>query len=1002
MKCLFVLTLVNLFLYAKNVEIEINKEFYFDTNTNQNEFSLNYLKETEKASIFILFYEIKTGVTMVIQRPGIDSTIRGGLYESNRYFSFSFTGNGNYILNFGTKFTEGKLKLVSSDKPFNLDINEDIIFNNILKIDTEDEPCPLIIYLDNNSNENLMKRIGNDYIKIYKMFISENEANYEEVIGEFIYFNKNSKYSIKIEFLEMEYDFKYFFVIAGFSLTNLESKSIKIEEFSIGKKYYEKDKILFTKINLKDYNRFYVITDNDLNYSYIDNEELFNDFPKDIQYLKFNNSLINQELIKIEKPQEKDYMILFVEFKDQENNFIHFVKQVEVELNKENQFDGENMLFKLNYEKKNSENALLCLFYEFKNENEESIDIKVFKDMSCIESRTTIKINSDSFNFIIEDSGEYLFLLSSIGTVVGNFTIVSSEYEFSIDANKEIYFYNDFKEEVNFQSILTFSISNIDKNYKKLYSSVNDLEDIISYKKNKKENEEFVPMKKVIFLYEKGDSIIIRLDIKKITSNDYIHISNLDENNILNLEYKEYELPGQINKIFKINYLSSPYFEIEGDDSNRYYISYVDKTSYDSIDKYLDYLTFNKSNDNIYIKPVDAHYGILIVEIINKMISTTLTIKKLDPPVKELNFDSEQNFNSFFSKYRLKYEKKEKEDNEMFIFMYKMSEYSKNFEMNVTGPNNYAKTNIFDNKEKFGSYAFENGENGSYEISFFSEESFEGTFRIVKSSEPTKININDDIKINTFNTTFEPKPIILEFDTKGLSHDLYKELLIGENNINLNLIQISSNDFEYKNLYLNYYAFEKEREYKIKIEYIDLGNNQYQFGQFLMNDFKFDLEDFQFCTKIYQNISIIKFVKIDLTNFSKILIKAENDPIFKIAYYNDDIEIAKILDDLVFEDLKDYIITDKSYNKAVLMIKLKLEETKIEFSDGNENNDDKKDDDNNNKNNKNLIIVVVLAGGFFILLIIIIFLIHRKRKAKFAEIDLGKENKKEELMMQSR
>ena len=84
------------------------------------------------------------------------------------------------------------------------------------------------------------------------MFINENEANYEEVIGEFIYFNKNSKYSIKIEFFEMGDDFRRYFGIYWFSLTNLESNLIKIEEFSIGMRYYENDKILFTKINLKD------------------------------------------------------------------------------------------------------------------------------------------------------------------------------------------------------------------------------------------------------------------------------------------------------------------------------------------------------------------------------------------------------------------------------------------------------------------------------------------------------------------------------------------------------------------------------------------------------------------------------------------------------------------------------------------------------------------------------------------------------------------------------
>ena len=451
-----------------------------------------------------------------------------------------------------------------------------------------------------------------------------------------------------------------------------------------------------------------------------------------------------------------------------------------------------------------------------------------------------------------------------------------------------------------------------------------------------------MPMKKGIFLYEKGDSIIIKLDIKKITSNDYIHISNLDENNILDLEYNSYKFPNPINKIFKINYLSTPYFKIEGDDSNRYYISYVDKTTYDTIDKCLGNLIFNKSNDNIYIKPINVYYGILIVEIINKMINTTLALNELVPPIKELNFDSEQTFNSFYSKYQLEYEKKV--DNEILIFMYKMNEYSNNFRINIIGPNDYAKTEMFDDTEKIGSYGFENGETGKYDISFKSTKSFEGTFKIVKASEPIKININEYIKLNAFNAAFHPKPIIIEFNSKGLSDNTYKEFLIGGNNNNLNLIQISSDDSKYKSLTLNYYAFEKEKEYKIKIEYNDLGNNQYKFEQFIINTFKFELEDFQYGSKKYQNNATTQFIKIDLTKFSKIVVKADNDPIFKIAYYNDDLDMAKILNDLVFEDLKNYTISDISYKKAVLAIQLKPVETIIDFSDGS-GEDDKSDED---------------------------------------------------------
>ena len=180
----------------------------------------------------------------------------------------------------------------------------------------------------------------------------------------------------------------------------------------------------------------------------------------------------------------------------------------------------------------------------------------------------------------------------------------------------------------------------------------------------------------------------------------------------------------------------------------------------------------------------------------------------------------------------------------MLLLMYKMNENSNNFGIKIEGPSDFEKAVTFDNKERIGSYAFEIGESGDYIILFSSENNFDGTFKIVKASEPIKININDNIKLNTFNTTFEPDPIIMEFSTNDLGYNTYKELLLGENN-NLDLIQVSSDDSEYKNLTLNYYGFEKGKVYKIKLQYNDLGDNQYEFEQFIMNNFEFDLEDFK-------------------------------------------------------------------------------------------------------------------------------------------------------------
>ena len=1003
------LVLINLFLCKTNFEVEINKEINFDST--KNGFSLDYSKDIdiEKASIFILFYEKIGNLIITVESPGQKKPENFTIMDNIGYIFFPFTENGEYLITFNPvpegSSCEGKFQIVSTDKPFTLDINRDISFRELYVV-TELEPYPLIISYENLS-ENYMKRISDEYeYEIFKISISENGNDFQEVIGDLIYFDKDSNYSIKIEFLESdeEDEIQHYYYINDFFLINLQFNLTKIEDFSAGTKFNKNLKYLFTKINLKDNNNFYVRTDDALKFVYIDDEEDYNNFPNGIQFLIFNDSLINEELAKFEKPKNKDYMILFIEFEYQEMNYIHFAKDVPVELNKVNQFDGINLLFKLNYEKKNSENALLCLFYEFENEKEpeyeyeKKIQIEVLNAINSPKSRSSIENNRDSFNFILENSGEYLILIYSIGTIQGNFTIVSSEYDFTVDAKKEIYFYNDFKENIKFQSILTFSINNIDKYYKKLYSSINNLEDIISYKKNKKEDEDFEPMKNGIFKYEKNDTIIIKLDLKKITSNDHIHISNLDENNISDLEFKKYEFPNPINKIFKINYLSSPYFIIEGDNTNRYFISDVDQVQYDAIDKCLGNLTFNKYNDISFKKPDNIDYSILIVEIINEVRNTDLIINELFPPVNKLNFDSEQKFNSFYSRYELEYEKKG-DVNEILLFMYKINENSNNFEISINGPNNFAKTEIFDNKEKLGSYAFESGETGKYEIIFNSEKNFEGSFKIVKASDPIKIDINDNIKLNTFNTTFNPNPITIELNTKGLGDNTYKEFLIGENN-NLDLIKISSGDSRNKNLTLNYYAFEKEKEYKIEIEYNDLGNSQFKFDQFIMQSFKFDLEDFQkYGPKTYQNISTTQFIKIDLTKFSKIVVKADKGPIFKIAYYDDDLDMAKILNDLFFGDLKDNTISDRSHKKAVLMIKLKPVETKIDFTDGNgkgNGDNDKNDDDDDNT----VFIALGIAGGVIILLIIIFLICRCLRKRAQPDIN-GGEDKREELMPQT-
>ena len=117
MKYCIILALINLYLCLEIVEIPINEEIKFDTS--QKEFTLKYSKETEKASIFILFYEKIGDVKIEIKSPDSDNVLSSTLYDENGYIYFPFTKNGDYNIVFNRDFKdvifEGKFKIVSSD-----------------------------------------------------------------------------------------------------------------------------------------------------------------------------------------------------------------------------------------------------------------------------------------------------------------------------------------------------------------------------------------------------------------------------------------------------------------------------------------------------------------------------------------------------------------------------------------------------------------------------------------------------------------------------------------------------------------------------------------------------------------------------------------------------------------------------------------------------------------------------------------------------------------------
>ena len=970
MKYFIFLTLLSIFLNSTIPEVKLNQKTYF--NNTYHTFSVNYTKKTDKSFDLLLFYEITTNVEFIFTCHSKDSAESSTIENKNGYIRLNYKDIFEILFSPANEgdILEGNFKLISTELPFTLDINENISLTNLLNLE---EPCPLIFTFENFTNEIYIKEI--DVLDDNPLLISENGSEYREVKNKFLYLQKNTNYTFKLEFIKIISDIEYY--STSLLITDFDPNLIKIEDLSFGVKFFNNKEKYFIKINFNENNNLYIKRYGlDLNFyiSYLENEVQYNNFPVNIQNLKFEEI----QDTKIEKPENYNYMILLVESKG-ENISAIFAKEAFVVLNEEKEFDENNLIFILNYEKKSDKIEKLYIFYE-----------KEIDGLMHIEFNSRIGYNSYSkkgtFNYSIIKSEEIIIYIDTEYHEKGKFKIVSSEYEFSIDADKEIFIPKNKEEDYNIQ--LQFNITNLDKNYYKLFSPSNNLEGSILYSINEGEP---VSLKSPLFLLRKDELIKFKIETKNI--DDIIHISNIDESNISDLSYNIYDFRFPINKIFKINYFDTPIFEIETKGRNNFYISYVTKEQYESLPNNLEELSFNQYNESTYEKPYNISYSILIVEILNP--NTTLNISKLEFPIYELNFDSEKPFNLYKSNYQFEYTKIE--SNELLFLLYNISENGGNFNIAIDGPNEFKKTVAIDNMQKNGIYAFENGESGNYIIKFSSKNIFEGIFKLVKSPEQFIMNINENIRINTFEVNFKPNPIVIEFNIENKEYEVYKKFLIGENEDNLKLVQISnSTESNYKNLNLNLYAFQgNKNNYKIKINYKELGENRYKFEQFIMDNFtEYNLDDFKYGVQKYNNDKNIKFIKIYFKETAKIKVDTKNNPEIKIAYYNGNINMTTILNELNFEKLENYLkdkfILDNSYEKAILMIKLKEGETEIDFSD--DKNEDKEED------HLLLILAIVIPVGI-ILLLIIIFLICRFYKKKNLEIKVNESYTKEEELM---
>ena len=430
------------------------------------------------------------------------------------------------------------------------------------------------------------------------------------------------------------------------------------------------------------------------------------------------------------------------EFDNIEENLISFIEEIPIELNEEKVFNNINSYFKLSYLKKSDkERELLYIFYQ--KQNEKNINI-------VINSNTNYEANEKegTIYFFIYESQEINILFDGLDNLEGNFKIVSSEYEFTIDANKNIYFPEILFGQKSCPSNPRFNITNIDKDYYLKYFYPIDsvhFEYSISYSKN---GGDFTEINSIFFTILKSDKITFILHCNSNNKGYYfdkINIINMDKKYISILNYGNFTLDSSPLRILLIDYYKTPYFQINEDKYNYYYISSLTEEQYNNFP--LDIQNFGvKYTINItYQKPVNYYYGIIILE--KKNDNSTIIISEKEKPIFQLNINSLSNIDSLYCFYTFNY-KKSNNNKELFLFIYEIFEKGSSFKIKFTGQNNFNYTELIDNKERLGSVHFPFNESGTFNISFDSKEKLDGSFKIVTTEKEFDMDINKLIKLN--------------------------------------------------------------------------------------------------------------------------------------------------------------------------------------------------------------------------------------------------------------
>ena len=558
-----------------------------------------------------------------------------------------------------------------------------------------------------------------------------------------------------------------------------------------------------------------------------------------------------------------------------------FGETIQVQINEDIYFGGENLFYKLNYSRPNKANEL-CLFmpksiisdYEIVIENPNSevlISINFTRDIyvnlafDCISDGTySININS-----ILEGK-----------SAQGSFQIISTGIPLDLDLSEYFYEYFGVYGNINYQpSPFIFNINGSKLGQDTLihfyYSNI----DIFILD----ENSNNMTFNNIFFFFEKEKNYQIIFKIQKPDENEYLHfigqpIPYLDYNfEELSFGIKNYN--NNYYTFLKICYKYTPNITFDTNNNiSQFFISNISESDYNIFPKKIEELEFEEVTNYQIVKPNDYDYAILLFFVYYR--NTTLEFKD-ERKHLELELDNTYDIEDIFSAYDLYFESNK--EYEIFILFYNFDkEYSGEIIIKSDEYNNSVK---IDNKLQ-GRINFILPTKKKYEFSFNNLKENSGKFKIISTGNLFKMNLIQDLIIfDEMIAQKETSPLIFTFDL--LDKDYIIKITINNEDDPSKIISIKNENVTFLNSVNNYYILEKDNKYIVQINPIKK-QNLYIFEK--VNIQPIDENNIQNLKmgNITFTDKIDKFIKINYTEISSFeIINNIGEPQYVIGNLNE-------------------------------------------------------------------------------------------------------------------